>query len=240
MEFTNDSLFDGNLQCRQHGKGYRFSVDAVLAAHFCQPKKQARILDLGCGSGIIGLILCYRHLQITVTGLELQPALARLARENAELNEFVSKLAVTQGDLRTIKDYFQPESFELVVSNPPYRPVGSGRLNREDECALARHELTADIHAVVRAAAYAVKNRGTVVCIYPAARLAELLNKMENHRLVPKRLQPVYSYPQAENATLVLVEAVKNGGQGVELLAPFYIYQFPDGPYTDEMARLYR
>jgi tRNA1(Val) A37 N6-methylase TrmN6 len=62
---------------------------------------------------------------------------------------------------------------------------------------------------------------------------------MEKNRLIAKRLQPVYSYPEDTRARLVMVEAVKNGGQGVHLLPPFYIYDFSDGPYSQEMLALY-
>ena len=78
---TRDSLFDGALVCCQHRAGYRFSLDAVLAAQFARPGSKARVLDLGCGSGVIGLIVCYRwqHRLARVCGLEIQPQLAALA-----------------------------------------------------------------------------------------------------------------------------------------------------------------
>jgi len=239
VQLTDDSLFDGRLICRQHRNGYRFSVDAVLISHFCKPPGSANVLDLGCGSGIISLILCYRYPQVSITGLELQPSLARLAQKNSADNMFQDRFAVLPGDLRIIQECLAPESFDLVVSNPPYRRAGSGRINREDECAIARHELTADMASVIRAAAFAVKNRGSVACIYPAERLAVLLARMEKNRLVPKRLQPVYSYPEDNRAGLVMVEAVKNGGQGLDLLPPLYIYEFSDGPYSSEMLMMY-
>ena len=74
MPLTDDTLFNGRLVCRQHRNGYRFSLDAVLLAHFCQPASRDKVLDLGCGCGVIGLVLCYRHPEVQVTGLELQPA----------------------------------------------------------------------------------------------------------------------------------------------------------------------
>jgi tRNA1Val (adenine37-N6)-methyltransferase len=239
IQYTDDSLFDGRLICRQHRDGYRFSVDAVLLAHFCRPDNQASILDIGCGSGVISLILCYRHAGVTVTGLELQPDLARLAAENSSLNNFQARFTVQQGDLRQIGKVLAPESFDLVVTNPPYRRTGAGRLNQQDECAIARHELKADMDSVVNAAAFAVKNRGAVACIYPADRLAELLSRLERKRLIPKRLQPVYSYPEDSQACLVMVEAVKNGGHGLHLLPPLYIYQYADGPYTLDLEGFY-
>jgi tRNA1Val (adenine37-N6)-methyltransferase len=236
---TEDTLFNGRVVCRQHRAGYRFSVDAVLLAHFCRPAAQANVLDLGCGCGVIGLILCHRFAELRLTGLELQPALAELAQSNAEANHFHKRFVVQQNDLRQIKEVVQPESFHLVVSNPPYHRAGSGRMNREDECALARHELTAQPDSVLTAAAFAVQNRGAVCCIYPAERLATVLAVMMSKRLLPKRLQPVYSYPEDNQARLVLIEAVKNGGEGLQVLPPLYIYQRKNGPYSPEVEEMY-
>ena len=236
---TDDTLFNGRLVCRQHRDGYRFSVDAVLLAHFCQPAAQGRVLDLGCGCGVISLILCYRYPQLHLTGLELQPALAALAQSNAEANQLDHRFDVRQGDLRQIKHAVPPESFDLVVSNPPYHRAGGGRISQADECALARHELAADADSVLAAAAFAVQNRGMVCCIYPAERLAEVLTVMTHNKLIPKRLQPVYSYPEDEKARLVLIEAVKNGGQGLRLLPPLYIWQYRHGPYAAAVASMY-
>jgi tRNA1(Val) A37 N6-methylase TrmN6 len=215
-------------------------VDAVLIANFSRPQKKDRVLDIGCGCGVIGLILCHRYPDVHVAGLELQPALAKLARANSSANHFQDRFTVVEGDLRKAREFMQPESFDLVVSNPPYRRSGSGRVNREDECAIARHELTADLRSIVSAASFCVKNCRSVACIYPAERLATLVAAMLEQRLVPKRMQPVYSYPEDDRARLVMVEAVKNGGEGLHLLPPFYIYQYADGPYTPEMAKLYQ
>jgi tRNA1(Val) A37 N6-methylase TrmN6 len=239
MPLTDDTLFNGRLVCRQHRDGYRFSLDAVLLAHFCRPASRDHVLDLGTGCGVISLVLCYRHPDIQVTGLELQPALAELAQNNAQANKLEDRFAVQQGDLRRIKKHLRAESYELVLSNPPYHKVGCGRISQEDECALARHELTADPDSVIAAAAYAVKNRGTVACIYPAERLATVIAAMMKKRLVPKRIQPVYSYPEDDRARLVMIEAMKNGGEGLCLLPPLYIYQYSDGPYSAEVAAMY-
>jgi tRNA1(Val) A37 N6-methylase TrmN6 len=133
-----------------------------------------------------------------------------------------------------------PETFDLVVCNPPYGKKDSGRLNQDDQAARARHELYGGIDDFVRAAAYAVKNRGRAVFVYPARRTNTLLAALHARRLTPKRLQPVYSYPGAENACLVLIEAVKNGGEQIEILAPFFIYARKNGDYAPAMQALYQ
>ena len=92
----------------------------------------------------------------------------------------------------------------------------------------------------IRAAAYSVRNRGRVVFIYPARRGATLLTELMHHRLTPKRVQPIYSCPGSDSARLLLIEAVKNGGDQFEVLAPFYIYQQANGAYSPAMQSLYQ
>ncbi len=238
-DITNDSLFNGELVCLQHRCGYRFSMEAVLVAHFCRPRPGNRVLDLGAGCGVIGLILAYRHPDITLTGLEFQHDLAKLASENVQQNNLQDRFRIYEADLRHPARAVDPESFDLIVCNPPYRKTGTGRINREDECALARHELKAVIHDVVRAAVFSVRNRGTAVFVYPAVRSAALISALQEQKLMVKRLQPVYSYPGDGRARLVLVEAVKNGGEECLLMEPFYIYSRKNGPYSMEMQQLY-
>lgn len=241
MEIT--TLYDGRLQCSQHKEGYRFSVDALLLGHFFHGGKEEKVLDLCCGSGIVGLILCYRSTgEIhSITGLEVQESLAILAKKNCSLNSFASKMNVVQGDFRSVLDYFPAESFSAVVCNPPFYSPETGRPSKNKEAHIARHQVNGTLAELCRAAAVAVKNRGRVCMIYPADRLVELFSCLAASRLVPKRIQAVYSYPDQEaEARLMLVEAVKNGGASCRVLAPFYIYTEKNGPYSEPMAELYK
>ena len=236
---TDDTLFAGRLVCKQYKNGYRFSIDAVLAAHFCRPGQGASILDMGCGCGIISLILAYRYPDIMVTGLEVQQELVKLAERNIAENILQSRIKVVEGNFLNYQELLQPESFDLVVSNPPYRKQGRGKTSPDSQRARARHEIDGNLADMIRAAAYAVKNRGKVVTIYPAVRSVSLIVGMKQHKLEPKRLQPVYSYPGQVDASLILVEAVKNGGEDLQVLPPFYIYTEKNGPYTQAMKQMY-
>lgn len=239
---TIDAMFSGAVICRQFQDGYRFSVDAVLAGHYHRPAQNETILDLGAGCGIISLILMYRwanriqHLQ----ALEYQPQLCSLLHENFQANGFEHTCSALQGDVKRILDAVRPESFSLVVCNPPYYPAGSGRKSGTDECSLARHLIAADLDDFTRAAAVAVKNGGTVVFIYPADFFTSLCQSLAQVRLEIKQLQWIYSYPdKTGKAQLVLIKAVKNGGRGCAVNAPFYIYAEPKGAFSHEMQALY-
>lgn len=235
---THDTLFAGTLTCLQHREGYRFALDAVLLAHFAAPRPGERVLELCAGNGVVSLIMAYRQPRLAITAFELQPPLVGLLRSNVALNRYEERIAVVEGDCRHLATCVVPGSFDRVVMNPPYRRVSSGRQSLGDEAAKARHELTLTLGEAVAAMALGVKNRGRCVVVYPAERLATLIAALKERRLEPKRVQVVYSHP-GDAGRLVLVEAVKNGGEELTVLPPFFIHQAAGGAYTAEMAALY-
>lgn len=241
-EISKDTLFEGRLICRQYKKGYRFSIDSVLVGHFALIKTKEIILDLGTGCGIIGLILLYRHQnqQITVTGFEKQANLACLAGLNVKDNNYSKYFKIVTGDVAEIKQHFKAESFSLVIANPPFYSSGSGRTSIDTEELAAKHQSDFGINGFIDGAVYCVRNRGRVVLVYPAELLSELLQALKSRKIEPKKLQFIYSYPDnSAKAKLVLVEGVKNGGVGLSVFPPCYIYKYKNGPYSEEVQAMY-
>lgn len=239
---THDSLFSGELICLQHKEGYRFSIDSVILAHFMSPGQGDNILDLGTGCGIISLILAHRWKEIleSIIGVEKQESLVYLAKQNIAKNGFGELCRVITGDVKNICQYVDRESFSKVICNPPFYQQGTGRISRNREAFIARHQVSATLADFVSAAASAVKNRGASYFIYPAQGLSDLLFLSRKYRLEPKKIMFVYSYPQpGKNAELVLVKCLKNGGSGVDVMTPFYIYEKKNGDYSPEMAGFY-
>ncbi len=242
-EKSCDTLFEGDLFCVQHAKGYRFSIDPVLLAHFVRLKKEESVLDLGAGCGIIGLILLYRFSNriSSLTAFELQPGLAALCRENVLVNSFQEKMKVKEGDLRTIRNSFPAGSFSTVVCNPPFYIPGSGRTSTNTEALIARHQVECSLDEILSAAAYAVKNKGKLFLIYPAELLAVLSVALRAQGFAIKRLQFIYSYPEkGESAKLLLIEALRNGGEGLRVEEPLYIYEKKDGEYSLALQGMYQ
>ena len=239
---SRDGLFDGEISCTQHRDGYRFSIDSVLLAHFPKIRRNEKILDLGTGCGVIGLIFCYRYIDrnISITGLELQPELAELARLNISDNDYGKNFSIIECDLHDHRSHINAESFSLITANPPFYLKGTGRLSTNPESMTARHQDPDGLTAFVEAAAYSVKNRGRVTFIYPADQAAELLFCFKAHRIEPKRMQCIYSYPGIKKGSLVLVEGIKNGGPGLEVLEPLYLYHHRNGPYSDKVQAMFQ
>jgi tRNA1Val (adenine37-N6)-methyltransferase len=233
---TLDTLFDGALRIFQSRAGYRFSLDALLLAHFVRIHDAENVADLGTGNGVIPLVLARLHPSLAVTGVELQEKMAGRAAKSVGLNGLQDRIDILRGDVRAIDRIAKPQTYDVVVCNPPYRRPTSGRLSPISEKQIARHEIHATLNDFVRAGVYLLSAKGRMAAIYPAVRAVDLLESMRKSKIEPKRLRMVHSFADSA-ASLVLVEAVKGGRGGVEVLAPLVIYQQAK-QYTAEVAAM--
>ena len=235
---TLDDIAGGRLKVFQKARGYRFSLDALLLSHFVSLRPADNILELGTGSGVISLILAGRREDVRITGIDVQEEMVEMAGRSVALNGLGERMEVRPGDVRDVKALFQPRSFDVVVANPPYRKINSGRINPVKEKALARHEILATAGDFIKAAAYVLKSAGRVCLIYPATRMVELFSSMRLARIEPKKLRIVYSQASALGKFL-LVEGIMEGGEELEVLPPLVIYD-GKGKYTEEMTDIFR
>ena len=125
---NRSNLQQCGLRIIQDPSRFCFGMDAVLLAAYVQMKKARRGLDLGTGNGIIPILLSDRTDCAHLTGLEIQPASADLAKRSVALNGLQDRISIVQGDIREADRIFAPASFDLITCNPPYRAVGSGRI----------------------------------------------------------------------------------------------------------------
>ena len=235
---TLDDIAGGRLKVFQKARGYRFSLDALLLSHFVSLRPADNILELGTGSGVISLILAGRREDVRISGIDAQEEMVEMAGRSVALNGLGERIEMRPGNVRDVKALFQPRSFDVVVANPPYRKINSGRINPVKEKALARHEILATAADFLQAAAYVLKSVGRVCLIYPATRMAELFSSMRVARIEPKKLRIVYSRASALGKFL-LVEGIMEGGEELEVLPPLVIYD-GKGKYTEEMTDIFR
>jgi tRNA1(Val) A37 N6-methylase TrmN6 len=233
---TLDALFQGKLKFFQSRDGYRFSLDSLLLADFMTCRGREKIADLGTGNGIVALILAYRHPSVSITGLEIQPKMVDRARRNVRVNGFEDRVAIRCGDVRNVQEVFGPGSFAAVICNPPYRHSTSGRISPNLERRIARHEIAAALGDFLYAGAYLLPIRGRMALVYSARRAVDLLKSMGGVDLEPKRLRVVHSFADT-SASLVLVEGVKGGRSGIEVLPPLIVYNKAQ-EYTAEVEAM--
>lgn len=220
---TLDTLFGGELKLYQGRRGYRFSLDSILLSHFATIRPGEKLMDLGTGNGVIPVILARLHPAISITGLEIQQPMTNRAARNIRLNGYENRVTVTCMDVCAAVDHFMPESFDVVICNPPYRRPHSGRLSPSSEKQIARHEVKGTLDDFIRVAAFLLTMKGRFACIHLAGRSVDLLTAMRSAGIEPKRLKMVHSFADA-GASTVLVEGAKGGRTGLEVLPPLVVY----------------
>jgi tRNA1Val (adenine37-N6)-methyltransferase len=236
-EETIDEILEGRLRVYQKKNGYRFSLDAVLLAHFISLKKYSTAIDLGTGSGIIPLVVAIRYPHSRWVGLEIQEDMARLAKKSVSLNQLEDRIKIINGDARKSKNLLAKNSFDVVTFNPPYRKINSGRINPLQEKAIARHEIKGSLKCFLEAATYLLMPAGKVFTIYPAKRLAELICLFRSNNIEPKRMQIVFSDMESD-AEFVLVEGRVGSREELAIEPPIFIYD-QDRNYTRQMADIF-
>jgi len=226
----------GKIQLYQRKKGYRFSIDSVLLADFVRIKRRGKLIDLGTGSGIIILLLALRYKNLEFHAVELQESLFEIAKENFMLNNVKVKLIL--GDVKSIKEFYEPNSFDYVVTNPPFHRVSIKEYTNE-EIEIAKSERKASLEDFVKAAAYLLKSKGRLFIIVPSNRLSEAVLILDKYGLYIKRLR--FIYPSIEDsATHFLVESLKDSKLGGEIVEkPLILYKEKrNKSYTEELERI--
>lgn len=236
-ELTQDTLFGGRLRIRQSRAGYRFSMDAVVIAHHADIHAADRVLDLGTGCGVIALIIARLHPDTTVFGVEIQKDQADIAAENVLDNGLGTRVTILHQDLKTLSPPRTDGAVDVVICNPPHIEKSCGRINVNDGHAVSRHEITITLDELMAVAEKMLTPSGRLIMIYPAERLADLLDRMRAYGIEPKKMTILHTKADA-NAKRVLIEGVKGGRPGLKISKPLIIHN-DDGTYTKAAQQIF-
>lgn len=225
------------MRILQSNELFRLGTDSILLANFATPVKGKNIADLGAGGSALGVLLCAENGKCEVTGIELQEKACEISRRNIEINALHDRLHIMQGDIRQIKALLPANSFDAVISNPPYFPVGSGAQATEPAFAIARTERCCTLNDLCSAAAWLLRYGGSFYLVHRPERLAELMYLLKSHRLEPKRLRFVRHHPGAA-VSLVLIESRCGGKSGLQIENDLILFD-KNGTQTREYREIY-
>jgi tRNA1Val (adenine37-N6)-methyltransferase len=228
----------GSIKLIQSPTGVKASVDGLLLARFIRPSPEWRVADLGCGNGLVGLLLAKENPYCHLLGVEIQSELIGQARQSARLNDLVN-IHFLQADLRTHPWKDALERFDMVLANPPYRKVGTGRISPDPVRAAARHEIRGDVSDFARSASTLLRDGGASTWIYLADRFDDLTAAVIAAGMKPVRTRYIISRA-GEEPSLVLLEALKGEGLGIVYEEePLVLYREGKGrEYTEEAREI--
>lgn len=232
-----DDLQRNNCRIIQNPDNFCFGIDAVLLSGFTLIKKGETVLDLGTGNGILPILLEAKTQGSHFTGLEIQETSADLARRSVIMNGQQEKIDIITGDIKEASSIFGHDSFDVVISNPPYMTENHGLVNPEAPKAIARHELKCTLEDVVSQGAKVLKQNGRFYMVHRPFRLVEIFAAITRYGMEPKRMRMVHSVIDKE-AAMVLIEAIKGAKRRIRVEEPLIIYN-SDGTYTDSIMDIY-
>lgn len=203
----------------QKKEGFRFSVDAVILAEFFRGNKPGKLLEIGTGTGIISILLSDRKEVTHITAVEIQSDMAELAGRNIVRNSLESRIEVIHGDIREMK---KGNSYDYVITNPPYMTLDGKKINIHDNKALSRHEINLNLEELVKNAKRLLKPRGQFFMVHRTHRFPEILSALEKEGFSVKRTRFVYSDHES-SSNLVLIEASKGRKEVLQVEPPLYL-----------------
>ena len=214
MPQTIEQLPNG-LTLRQDDRYFKLGQDSVLLSAFACPRRGARVLDLGCGTGALALLL-YRP-DLRITGLEIQQGALDLFRQSIADNGL--EMTALHGDLREIRALLPHGSMDYVICNPPYFDRNAGKNAPAPEKRTARQDVSCTLEDVALACSFVLRTGGKAAFVFRPERLWTLLEALSRVRLAPKRLSFVHQHAAAAPSA-VLAECRKGGSAEGLLVEP--------------------
>ena len=232
-----DELQRNGYRIIQNPERFCFGMDAVLLSGFARAKKQERCLDLGCGNGIIPILMEAKTEGKHFTGLEIQPESADMAKRSVALNGLQDRIDIVEGDIKDASKIFGASSFHVVTTNPPYMTAQHGLTNVYEAKTIARHEVLCNLEDIIRESARLLMPGGRFYMVHRPFRLAEIISLMVQYRMEPKRMRLVYPYVDRE-PNMVLIEGLRGGKSRLTVEKPLIVYKEP-GVYMPEIYDIY-
>lgn len=232
-----DSLWPDGPKLIRSENVFMLGTDAVLLSHFADCANAGKACDLGCGSGIISILLAWNNKKTFFDGIEIQKNAADIASKNVSLNNMSDRINIICRDIRSCRDIGGAGSYDLVVANPPYFPVESGKHSETESTAIARQERSCTLNDICAAASFFTRWGGKFAMVHKPNRLSEICCCLTSYGLEPKRLRFVQGRYDSL-PSLVLIESRRGGKSGLTIEKPLIIYN-NDGSETDEIKNIY-
>lgn len=234
-EIVENALLGGRIRLRQPAKGYRAGMDAALLAAAVGATAGERVIEAGCGAGAVLMQIAARAPGAKLTGVERDPAMAALARENAALNG--AEATILEADVGAGFRALGLEPFDRAVSNPPFFD-DPGALRAPAPGKHGAWMADDGLAAWTRFLLKAVREGGRIVIIHRADRLADLLALL-GETAGSFSVRPVHPFAD-EPAKRVLVQAIKTGRAPLRLLPPLVLHDRSGGKHTPEAEAILR
>jgi len=211
-------LSDSNLTVNVPRDGYWFGQEVIELVEFIQDKTWKQAVDLGCGDGIIPMLLARKQLADEIWAIEIDSNLCKRAENNVQRNNLTGQIYIKNKDLRKLKNLFKRGSFDLITSNPPFFAANKDHQNLNLSEKSARQETKGTLRHFLQAANYLGSRKADLYLLYHPSRIDYLFAELKNTQFQCKHLQILHHADG--RALFVLCHGVKSGKSGLTILPP--------------------
>ena len=233
-----DDLGLKNLKIIQNKEGFCFGIDSVLLSDFAKNiKKDSLVMDLGTGTGIIPILLCGKTELKKVVGIEIQQEVYEMAKRSIKLNNLENRFEILNEDILNLEKIYNENTFDVIVTNPPYKKMNTGILNENEKKLISRHEYKANLEDFLKTSRRLLKDKGEFYMVHRPERLVDIMYLMRKYKIEPKNIRFVFSHKE-NPPKLVLIKGIKNAKPFLKIEKNLYIYGEKE-KYTDEIYEIY-
>lgn len=225
-----DTIASADIRILQGDGSFCYSTDTLLLLDFINEiydfSKTTKVMELGSGTGGLCLVIAKNNPGAKVSGVEIQSSLVALSNESAEMNG-LSNVCFIEADIRKTGEKFRPESFNLVVANPPYFKLGTGKVNVISAKAQAKHEIKSTLSDFMESARYVLKKTGIFCMIHHYSRIGDVFGLSAKLGFRLAAFRPVYQKAgegaPAADASHALYAFTRSGRAEPRIMPPRYI-----------------
>ncbi|WP_086255378.1 tRNA1(Val) (adenine(37)-N6)-methyltransferase [Campylobacter vicugnae] len=206
----------GQLELYQLQNGYRYNSDTLFLYDFIGSKPKGQILDVGCGCGILGLLVA-RDNEIKLTGIDIDPLNVQISQHNASVNGIAGEFIAE--DFSKFKNDIK---FDFIISNPPFYHTDVTK-SQNKHIANSRYSDSLSLEEFLASCNRNIKPKGVLYFCYDAKQIGDIIPLLSKFKLNLTKLKFIYSKDN-QNAKLVLIEAKKSSRSMCEVVLPLVVF----------------
>ena len=200
-------------------------------------KNKSKVLDLGTGTGILPILLAGKTNLEKIIGVEIQKDVYDMAKRSIALNKLENRCEIINENILNLEKIYKKNSFDVIVTNPPYKENNTGLKNESEKKLISRHELTANLEDFIRVSSNLLKDNGELYMVHRPERLVDIIENLRKYKLEPKQIRFVCPNVNKE-PNIVLIKGVKNANKFLKVEKNLFVYN-ENNEYTDEILKIY-
>ncbi len=214
-------------------KGCRINIDTIILYDFASKHAKGRVLEIGSASGVTSILLSKSRMVTHITGIEIDPISYGLSLKNRQINECRERILFLNDDINNFKTLFKPQSFDTIITNPPFYKYGTGMLNERQVVSTAHYDKSLTIDTIFKSARYLLKPKGYLILLFTSKRIDEIFSNIKGFGIEVLRF--IHRKNDRLSDTFLML-AKKGGCKQLSIVPPLIVHE--GNGYSEEITKM--